>query len=92
MGGNLICHSAGEESKVKLARIFEAAFCLYEIVPKIHTVILSEAKNLLFHHFLKRRDPSYSLRMTKKGKLTGILEHSFAFICFHLIQNDIIFF
>jgi hypothetical protein len=31
--GKLICHSAGEESKVKLARIFETAFRLYLFLP-----------------------------------------------------------
>jgi hypothetical protein len=62
--------------KGKLTEIFKQLSFSAETVPKINIVIPSEAKNLLFHHFLKRRDPSvYGLR-TRKGKLTRILEHA----------------
>jgi hypothetical protein len=47
-------------------------------VPKINVVILSEAKNLFFYRFLKEEIlRTYVLRMTQKGKLTRILEHSY---------------
>jgi hypothetical protein len=54
---------------------------LAESVPKIHIVILSEAKNLpfftSFQKILKNEILwTYVLRMTGKGKLTKILEHS----------------
>jgi hypothetical protein len=49
-----------------------------ETVPKIHIVIPSEAKNLVFFFSsqkIKRRDPSdFVLRMTRKGKFAKILE------------------
>jgi hypothetical protein len=48
-------------------------------VPKIHIVILSEAKNLLFFFSSKKSKEeilrTYVLRMTDKGKLVKILEH-----------------
>ncbi|WP_299230053.1 hypothetical protein [Sulfurihydrogenibium sp.] len=51
-----------------------------EAVPKIHIVILSKAKNLLFFFSSQKSKEeilrTYVLRMTRKGKLTGILEHS----------------
>jgi hypothetical protein len=51
-----------------------------ETVPKIHIVILSEAKNLIFFLFKlknQKRDPSdFVLRMARKDKFTKILEHS----------------
>jgi hypothetical protein len=46
------------------------------LLAKIHTAILKPAKNLLFFFSsqkIKRGDPSaYSLRMTRKDKLTRI--------------------
>jgi hypothetical protein len=51
-----------------------------EAVPKIHIVILSEAKNLLFFFSSQKSKEeilrTYVLRMTDKGKLVKILEHS----------------
>jgi hypothetical protein len=51
-----------------------------ETVPKIHIVILSEAKNLLFFFSSQKSKEeilrTYVLRMTDKGKLVKILEHS----------------
>jgi hypothetical protein len=50
-----------------------------ETVPKIHIVILSEAKNLLFffssQKIKKEILRTYVLRMTWKDNLTKILEH-----------------
>ena len=56
-----------------------ACFKLWkEAVPRIQIVILQPAKNLMFFLFKsknQKRDPSaYSLRMTRKGKFTRILE------------------
>jgi len=51
-----------------------------EAVLKIHIVILSEAKNLLFFFSSQKSKEeilqTYVLRMTDKGKLVKILEHS----------------
>jgi hypothetical protein len=51
-----------------------------EGVPKIQTVILSEAKNLFLSFQDKKINKEilrpYGLRMTRKGKFTKILEHS----------------
>jgi hypothetical protein len=50
---------------------------ILKAVPKINVVILSEAKNLFFIVFLKEEIlRTYALRMTQKGKLTRIFEHS----------------
>jgi hypothetical protein len=52
----------------------------YESVPKIQTVILQLAKNLIIffsnQKIKKEILRPYGLGITRKGKLTGILEHS----------------
>jgi guanylate kinase len=59
---------------------------IFETVPKIHIVILSEAKNLIFSFQVKKskkRDPSdFVLRMAQKDKFTKILEHSQIYLDF----------
>jgi hypothetical protein len=53
---------------------------MLEGVPKIQTVILSEAKNLFLSFQDKKINKEilrpYGLRMTRKVKFTKILEHS----------------
>jgi hypothetical protein len=52
---------------------------LFGAVPKINVVILSEAKNLIFYFLKEEILRPYGLRMTGKGKLAKILEHSHIF-------------
>ena len=56
---------------------------LRETVPKIRTVILSEAKNLMFFFSSQKIKKEilrpYGLKMTRKGKFTEILEHPHIF-------------
>jgi hypothetical protein len=60
-------------------------------VPKIYTVILSEAKNLFLSFQNKKINKEilrpYGLRMTRKGKFTKILEHPLCMIDYLVLDN-----
>jgi hypothetical protein len=64
----------------KLTIILKRSSISAETVPKINIVILSKAKNLLFFFSSQKSKEEilwpYGLGITRKGKLTGILEQS----------------
>jgi len=69
-----------EEDRVKRGTIIDKNLAIYETVPKIKVVILSKAKNLIIffssQKIKKEILRTKVLRMTRKGKLIKILEHS----------------
>jgi hypothetical protein len=77
---NEILHYVQDDGKVNLQEFCKHFHFLLRLFVKIHIVILQPAKNLLFFFSSQKSKEeilrTYVLRMTDKGKLVKILEHS----------------